>query len=233
MKRVLDYLNNLGISAPSDLPDKLELYLAELLDWNARFNLTAVTDRDEIIVKHFIDSLSAASYVPVGANIIDIGSGAGFPAIPLKLVRPDINVTMLDSVGKKVNFLQHMIESLNLGDIVAIHARAEDFIKEKGRRDGYDIAVARAVASLNTLLEYCLPYLKKGGKMIAYKGAECEEELKSAENALLILKSEIIEINKFVLPNTDMGRALVIIERMGNISSIYPRSANGPRKKPL
>jgi 16S rRNA (guanine527-N7)-methyltransferase len=233
MKRVSDYLIDLEISVPVGLSDKLELYLRELLDWNSRFNLTAVREREEIIVKHFMDSLSATPYIPECARLIDIGSGAGFPAIPLKLVRPDIKVTMLDSVGKKVNFLQHMIDTFNLQDTEAVHVRAEDFIKDKGRRGSYDIAVARAVAPLNILLEYCLPYLRKGGRMIAYKGAECEEELKISENALKILKSEISEVIKFVLPDTDMGRALIIIESKGDIPVIYPRGGNGPRKKPL
>jgi 16S rRNA (guanine527-N7)-methyltransferase len=130
MKRVSDYLIDLEISVPVGLSDKLELYLRELLDWNSRFNLTAVREREEIIVKHFMDSLSATPYIPECARLIDIGSGAGFPAIPLKLVRPDIKVTMLDSVGKKVNFLQHMIDTFNLQDTEAVQVRAEYFIKE-------------------------------------------------------------------------------------------------------
>lgn len=233
MKRILTYLETMGIFAPTGLLDKLELYLAELTLWNSRFNLTAVKEREDVIVKHFVDSLSALPYIPQGARLIDIGSGAGFPAIPLKLARPDISVMMLDSLNKKVNFLEHMINLLALERTEAVHARAEDFILDKNRRNAYDIAVARAVAPLNILLEYTLPYLKKDGKMIAFKGINCEEEVKSSEKALIILNSEILNIHKFTLPDTDMGRALIIIERKGEIAAIYPRSGNLPRKKPL
>jgi len=231
MQRVRKYLEKEGIAYTDGMLDKFEVYYSELIEWNNKFNLTAITDRDGIIIKHFIDSLTILKYIEKDAEILDIGSGAGFPSIPLMIVREDIKVTMLDSLNKRVGFLQFMIERLGLKGAEAVHARAEDYIK--GRREHYDIVTARAVARLNVLLEYSVPYVKAGGKFIAMKSEETLEEITEASNALKILKCDIEKVDTFNLPETDISRALIIVKKLTNTPELYPRGKNLPRKKPL
>lgn len=232
MKKIREYLESIGTICTDEMLRQFEVYYREMVEWNTRFNLTAITSLDDVILKHFIDSVTAIKYIGHGASIIDIGSGAGFPAIPIKIVRPDVNVTMLDSLNKRINFLTHMIDLLGLSNTTAIHARAEDLAKS-WHRESYDIVVARAVAGLDTLLEYCIPYIKVGGKFIAYKSIDSEAEILQATNALHKLKGRIIKVDEFRLPDSDISRTLIVIEKVGKTLDIYPRDKNLPKTKPL
>lgn len=232
MEEIRAYLNSIDVECTDEMLRSFDVYYNELIEWNNRFNLTAITSREEVVLKHFIDSITAVKYIKSGNRVIDIGSGAGFPAIPLKIVKPDIDITMLDSLNKRVTFLEHMIEILKLGDARAIHARAEDLAGGK-MREAYDIVIARAVARLDTLLEYTLPYIKVGGKFIAYKSIDSEEEIKEAANALYKLKGKIIKVDEFNLPKSVINRTLIIIEKIGKTPEMYPRDKNLPKKNAL
>jgi len=216
----------------------LETYFNYLIEQNKIHNLTAITDRDEVWVKHFEDSLAAADLIPRGAKVLDIGAGAGFPSVPLKIKREDINVTMLDSVRKKVDFLNNLVELLGLSDIKAIHTRIEDFIPSlRGKaeaipcKDIYNVCVARAVAKLNVLCEYALPFVKVGGIFIAYKSVEIDKELEEASNAIKILGGELKEIKDYSLKFGE--RKLIVIKKTKPTPPEYPRGGNKPRLKPL
>lgn len=203
-----------------------KLYYELLTEWNGKFNLTAITEKQDVEIKHFADSLAAIDMI--SGNIIDIGAGAGFPSIPLKIVNPSLKVTMADSSNKRINFLNEVIEKLDLKDIKAVHIRAED-IKE---REYYDFAVARAVAPLCTLVEYLLPFVKVGGKMIAYKSDNIQDEIEQAKNAVKILGGAKIETEKIPL-DSETVRSLVIIKKVKETPKKYPRGANKPRLSPL
>lgn len=225
---VLDRLNSVS-QRPSDALGALERYYELLVEWNERFNLTAVADRDGVYEKHFLDSLSAAELIPLGASVLDVGAGAGFPSLPLKIARPDIAVTCVDSVNKKVVFLGEVISSLGLTDAVAVHSRAEDLPKV-----GYDVVVSRAVAPMNVLCEYCLPFVKIGGVFIAYKSEKLGEELEAAKNALKILGGELEEIRDVsALVGGDVTRKLAVVKKVSATPPKYPRGKNLPRLKPL
>lgn len=211
----------------SDFKDKFDLYEKLLLEWNEKFNLTAITDHEEIQAKHFYDSLTAEKFLKKGARVLDIGSGAGFPGIPLKIVRDDISLKLIDSVNKKVVFLNEVIKALGLKDAAAEHIRAEDM--DKGQK--YDVAVTRAVAELRTVIEYALPYLKTGGIMIAYKSEKAEEEILNAENALDVLGGKIRTVSDESV--ADYVRKLIVIEKIRETPPKYPRGKNLPRTKPL
>ena len=211
----------------SDFKDKFDLYEKLLLEWNEKFNLTTITDHEEIKAKHFYDSLTAEKFLEKGARVLDIGSGAGFPGIPLKIVRDDISLKLIDSVNKKVVFLNEVIKALGLKDAAAEHVRAEDM--DKGQK--YDVAVTRAVAELRTVIEYALPYLKTGGIMIAYKSEKAEEEILNAENALDVLGGKIRTVSDESV--ADYVRKLIVIEKIRETPPLYPRGKNLPRTKPL
>lgn len=200
-------------------------YYEELVEWNKKFNLTAITERDEVFVKHFLDSAVVIKYVPSGASIVDIGAGAGFPSLVMKIMRPDLDVTMVDSLNKRVTFLNHMIETLSLKGIKAEHMRAEE-IKEK-----FDFCVARAVANLSTLLEYSIPVLKVGGKLVALKGLAVDEELEGAQNAMSVLGAKLVKKDVFELEGN--SRAILVFEKIKETDKKYPRQKNLPRTKPL
>ena len=220
---------NIDLSAETAL--KFERYYEAVIDYNRSVNLTAITDRTEFIIKHFLDSLTAAQYIPENASLADIGSGAGFPAIPLKLVRQDVSVTMMDALGKRVSFLQGQIDALGLKNASALHIRAEDAAKGP-LRESFDVVTARAVARLNTLAEYALPLVKPGGIFIAYKGGDCDEEQYTAR-ALELLKGRIAQSVKLNLPFSGDGRTLVIIEKTAPTPLKYPRGGGKERKNPL
>ena len=206
-----------------------------------KMNLTAITDFDEVCKLHFTDSISSAKYYDFkkdNLKLIDIGTGAGFPGIVLKIVFPNLNVTLLDSLQKRIGFLNEVIEKLELnsdGSIDTVHGRAEDFSDAKTGelREKYDIAVSRAVARFSTLCEYCIPYIKNGGVFISYKGDKAQEEISEAKNAIFLLGGKLNSINEFKLPDTDINRAICIIDKIQNTSSKYPRKAGTPSKKPL
>lgn len=203
-----------------------EKYVDLLIRWNEKFNLTAITEPSEIYVKHFADSIAAVDYC--NGSLLDIGAGAGFPSVPLKIIKPSLDVTMADSLNKRVNFLNEVIRELKLERTEAVHIRAEE-LKEKEK---YDTVVARAVAPLSTLAEYMLPFVKVGGKAIAYKSCDVEEELKQAEKAIEVLGGEKAQIIKMKLTE-EIERSIVLITKKKNTPSKYPRAGNKPRTNPI
>lgn len=208
-------------------------YMNLLLDWNEKINLTAITEPEEVILKHFIDSLTINKYIENNKTIADVGTGAGFPGIPLKIYRPDLNVVLVDSLNKRINFLNEVICKLDLKMISAIHSRIEDFGKDKKHRENYDYVTARAVANLTTLSEYLIPISKINGKCICMKGDEIEEELDNSKAAINILGGKIDKVDYFELPNSDISRNVIIIEKIKNTPNKYPRKAGMPSKEPL
>lgn len=208
-------------------------YMDLLLEENKNVNLTAITEPKEVITKHFIDSLTILKYCKEKDKVIDVGTGAGFPGIPLNLATKDLNITLVDSLNKRVHFLEKVIQKLELNNINAVHARAEDIAKQKEYREHFDIATSRAVASLNILLEYLLPFVKLGGKCICMKGSNIEEEIKESRKALEILGGKIEKIEEITLPNTDMKRNIIIVKKVKNTPSKYPRKAGMPSKSPI
>ncbi|MDE5766099.1 MAG: 16S rRNA (guanine(527)-N(7))-methyltransferase RsmG [Clostridia bacterium] len=211
--------------------DKFEQFKNLLLDYNNKFNLTAITDEKEVYIKHFLDSVAGESFFTQNASVVEIGSGGGFPSIPLKLVRDDLKFLLIESTGKKCGYLQTVVDKLNLKGVQVKNARAEDAAREVIHREKYDFAVARAVARLNTLCEYCIPFVKVGGKFVAYKGG-AEEEIKEADNAIKILGGELEKIEQYELPN-DEKRTLIIIKKVAHTPRQYPRGQGKERKAPL
>ncbi len=230
-----------GIELTDKQIDQLDKYYDLLVSWNSKMNLTAITEFDEVCKLHFTDSISSAQFFDFnknGLSLIDIGTGAGFPGIVLKIVFPSLYVTLLDSLQKRIGFLNTVIEELSLNDegsIVTVHGRAEDFSdSKKGElREKYDIAVSRAVARFSTLCEYCLPYVKVGGTFISYKGDKAKEEVDEANSAVFLLGGKLNSVNEFNLPDTDIHRAICIIDKVQPTSSKYPRKAGTPQKNPL
>lgn len=228
-----DGLSELGIKINQVQLEKFNRYKELLKEWNNKINLTSILDDDDIAIKHFVDSLSIESYIK-GDNIslIDIGTGAGFPAIPIKIMREDLNITLLDSLEKRIKFLDDVIDKLDLSKIIAVHKRAEELGMDDKYREKFDYATARAVATLPVLLEYCLPFVKKGGVFIAMKGSNVDE-IDDSKNALKILGGEIMDIKEFSLPKSDYKRNVVLIKKVKDTPKKYPRKAGKPSKIPL
>ena len=198
-------------------------------------NLTGITDYDEGNLKHFTDSLTIVRLNDMSKiySMIDVGTGAGFPGIPIKIVFPHIKTALLDSLNKRLKFLNEVIEELGLKEIETLHGRAEDYAKKQEYRDKFELCVSRAVANLSTLSEYCLPFVKNGGSFVSYKSGESDEEIRQSETAVSILGGKIVKIDKFMLPDTDIGRSLVKINKVKNTPGKYPRKAGVPAKEPL
>jgi 16S rRNA (guanine527-N7)-methyltransferase len=228
-------LNELGISLSDRQLEQFMEYYELLIEWNGFMNLTAITEFDEVCTKHFIDSLSLCKTFDLSGDItvIDIGTGAGFPGIPLKIAFPNLKVTLLDSLGKRVKFLNEVINRLELNNIEAIHGRAEDFAKSGMMRESFDLCVSRAVANLSTLSEYCLPYVKVGGYFIPYKSEKITEEMKSAVKAIDALGAVVDGQDEFTLPNSDIYRNIFKIKKIKPTPKKYPRKAGLPSKEPL
>lgn len=231
-KRKLEELN---ITLTEEQHRQFLKYYELLVEWNKVMNLTGITEYEEVNEKHFVDSLSLVKVIDVNSvsKVIDIGTGAGFPGIPLKIAFPHLKITLLDSLNKRIKFLNTVIDELGLDDIYTIHGRAEDFAKKTEYREQYDLCVSRAVANLATLSEYCLPYVKKGGMFIPYKSGEIDDELKQSEKAVKILGGNIKKVEKFELPGTDIKRSFVVINKTGITAKKYPRKAGLPSKEPL
>lgn len=228
-------LSNLKISLSEEQISQFITYYEMLIEWNKVMNLTTITEFNEVIRKHFIDSLSIVKAMNMNESIkiIDIGTGAGFPGIPLKIAFPKLEIVLLDSLKKRVNFLNEVIEKLKLIKIYTIHGRAEDFSRDSNYREKFDLCVSRAVANLSSLSEYCIPYIKINGKFISYKSGKIEEELKASNKAVQILGGKIEEQVMFQLPDTDIERAFVIINKYKTTPNLYPRKAGMPTKNPI
>ena len=208
-------------------------YMELLVEWNKKINLTAIVEMSDVIDKHFVDSLTISQYLNNNARIIDVGTGAGFPGIPLKIARDDVQIDLLDSLNKRVNFLNEVINQLKLEKINAIHSRAEDEGIKNEKREKYDVAVSRAVANLPVLLEYLLPFVKLNGVCICMKGANIEEEVTFSKKALKELGGEIEAIHNFKLPRTDATRNIIIVKKIANTPKKYPRKAGTAAKNPI
>ena len=208
-------------------------YMNLLLEWNEKINLTAIVEPEDIILKHFIDSLTINKYIGENKTLADVGTGAGFPGIPLKIYRSDLDITLVDSLNKRINFLNEVISELQLNNIYTVHSRIEDFGKDKKYREKFDYVTARAVANLAVLSEYLIPITKIDAQCICMKGSEIEEELVNSKNAINILGGKIDKIDKFELPNSDISRNLVIINKIKSTPNKYPRKAGVPAKEPL
>ena len=225
----------LGITLNDTQKNQFIQFYEFLVEKNKVMNLTGITEFDEVLVKHFLDSLCCVKAVDMSKvkTVMDIGTGAGFPGIPLKIAFPHLKVVLLDSLNKRIKFLDAVIEELGLENISTIHGRAEDFAKKKEYRECFDLCVSRAVANLATLSEYCLPFVKVEGEFISYKSGDSDEEIRDAEFAVKVLGGKITDVDKFQLPGTDMGRSLVKIKKVKNTAGKYPRKAGLPSKEPL
>ena len=215
------------------MQQQFEDYMRELLEWNEKINLTAITEEDDIILKHFVDSLTISNYIEKGQSVVDVGTGAGFPGIPLKIAREDVKVTLVDSLNKRIIFLKEVIQKLGLQKVETLHFRAEEFGQNKKYRESFDVATSRAVANLSTLVEYLLPLVKVGGICICMKGSEIEEELENSKKAIQVLGGKIEKVEEFTLPESDIKRNIVIIRKVKETPSRYPRKAGTPSKEPI
>lgn len=227
-------LNDLGIQLSIHQKQQFIHYYELLIEKNKVMNLTAITEFNEVIHKHFIDSVSLVKVVQLkDQKIMDLGTGAGFPGIPLKIVFPDIDIVLLDSLNKRILFLNEVIQTLGLKKIQAIHGRAEEYGRDVKHREQYDLCVSRAVAKLASLSEYCLPFVKKGGFFIPYKSGKVEAEVEESFNAIKILGAKLEKIEGFLLPGTEIERTLVVLSKIKSTPKNYPRNAGKPSKEPL
>lgn len=233
--KFISMLSNLNLSLTDNQLEQFNVYYNMLIEKNKVMNLTAITEYEEVVSKHFVDSLSIVKIIDLNkkCKILDMGTGAGFPGIPLKIAFPECEVVLLDSLNKRVTFLNDVINKLNLKNIKAIHGRAEDFGKDSTYREKFDLCVSRAVAKLATLSEYCIPYIKLNGSFISYKAGNVENELNEAKKAIQILGGNINKDITFLLPESDIERTLIEIKKIKSTPKEYPRLAGKPVKEPL
>ena len=228
-------IKNMGLDIQPFQIQQFYDYYEILIQWNEFMNLTAITDFKDVVKKHFVDSLSIIT-VKNMQNVdcmIDIGTGAGFPGIPLKIMFPHLKLTLLDSLRKRIDFLNHLVKKLELKDVETVHGRAEDYSKPGKKREQYDLCVSRAVAKLPVLSEYCLPYVKIGGSFISYKSGNIKEEINHSRSAVFLLGGKMIECKIFRLPETDIDRSLVLIDKVNGCPKKYPRKPGMAAKNPI
>ena len=235
LEKFLKGLEELQIELSDNQIQQFIRYYEMLVEKNKVMNLTAITEFDEVIEKHFLDSLACVKAVDIKKvkRMMDVGTGAGFPGVPLKIAFPHLEACLLDSLKKRVNFLEETFDLLKLTDITAVHGRAEEYAKNKAYRESFDLCVSRAVSNLATLSEYCLPYVKVGGSFISYKSGTVQEEAEQAEKAVKILGGKIRDVVYFSLPDSEIQRSLVVIEKVKSTPGKYPRKAGTPLKEPL
>ncbi|WP_461611235.1 16S rRNA (guanine(527)-N(7))-methyltransferase RsmG [Cytobacillus kochii] len=228
-------LEEKGISLSKQQMEQYELYYSTLVEWNEKMNLTAITEKDEVYLKHFYDSISAAFYYDFNQplKVCDVGAGAGFPSIPLKIAFPQIQVTIVDSLNKRIGFLNHLAEELGLDHVEFVHDRAETFGKNKKYRESFDLVTARAVARLSVLSELCLPLVKVGGTFLAMKGAGAEQELYKANKAITTFGGKLIDSHTFTLPEEESERNILVIKKEKSTPNKYPRKPGTPNKSPI
>lgn len=228
-------LEQLGITVSDRQREQFQKYYELLVKWNEVMNLTAITEYDEVNEKHFVDSLAIVRGLDMDKvdNMIDVGTGAGFPGIPLKIIYPHLKVTLLDSLNKRVKFLDEVVRTLELENVKTLHGRAEDYSRKEEYREKYDLCVSRAVSNLSVLSEYCIPYVKIGKMFVSYKSVNVDEEVEQSLNAVRILGGKLIKIDKIKLPDSDISRAFVYVEKVKFTSKKYPRKAGVPAKEPL
>ncbi len=231
---MISYLKKLGIDIDDIQASRFAKYEEILIEWNKKINLTALTEHEQIVIKHFADSLTPLLYRDFSkSDVIDVGTGAGFPGLPLKIAVPDIKLTLLDSLNKRINFLNAVTAELKLTDVRCIHSRAEDGARNAEMRENFDYAFSRAVAELNVLAEYDLPYVRVGGEMIALKGPAAYDEIKQADKAVKILGGEISDVKEVILPDTDLKHKIVFIGKVKPTPPTYPRKAGKAAKEPI
>lgn len=225
----------LGVSLTDEQIGRFLRYYELLIEWNEKINLTAITEYQDVMKKHFIDSISLAKACDLNQEIrlIDVGTGAGFPGLALKIAFPNLEVTLLDSLNKRIIFLEAVVRELGLSKVETVHGRAEDLARQKAFRETFDLCVSRAVANLSTLSEYCLPFVKAGGKFISYKSEKIVEEIENSEKAIRILGGQIDRQVEFYLPESDIYRNLFVIKKVKETAAKYPRKAGVPGKNPL
>lgn len=233
IKEIIAQAGEINVVLSKKQAEQFYNYMNILVDWNEKINLTAITDPKEVIQKHFIDSLTISKYIKENSEIIDVGTGAGFPGIPIKIANNDTKITLLDSLNKRLIYLNELIQELDLKNINTIHYRAEEAGQNLTYREQFDIAMSRAVAPLNILVEYLLPFVKVGGTCICMKGSNAQEELSNSKNAIKILGGKLEKIEEFKLPNSDINRNIIIIRKEKETPRKYPRKPGTPSKDPI
>lgn len=232
-EEMLEKSSKLNINLTVEQLNKFYKYMEMLITWNEKINLTAIIEPHEIILKHFIDSLTLDKYLKNNENLVDVGTGAGFPGIPISIVRKDIKITLVDSLNKRLNFLNEVIKELKLENVETVHSRAEDLGQDIKYREKFDISTSRAVANLSTLSEYLIPLVKINGQAICMKAGDAQEEIKNAQNAIKTLGGQVNKIEEFCLPDSDINRTIIIIEKKCSTKKCYPRKAGIPSKEPI
>lgn len=233
IEKMQEKSKDLGVRFLVEQTEQFFEYMNLLIEWNEKMNLTAITDPEEIILKHFIDSITILKEIEDNSKIVDVGTGAGFPGIPLSIMNPTLKITLVDSLNKRLIFLQEVVNKLQLKNIEIVHARAEEFGQNKKYRESFDISTSRAVANLSTLSEYLIPLVKVGGKVISMKAADAQQEINEAKKAVEVLGGIIEKIDEFNLPQSDIGRTVIIIRKEKTTPNKFPRKPGTPSKEPI